>query len=107
MVFDPVGEPTISCRFDPSDPPLLIEAPEASPSGIAWLALCRRQQQLSGHDLRGKLVWSRQVPWEGWTMAKLSQFALVAAADGRVLAFDGSGKIRFQGRGERQFQRCI
>ena len=78
MVFDPVGEPTISCRFDPSDPPLLIEAPEVSPPGIAWLALGRRQQQLSGHDLRGKLVWSRQVPWEGWTMAKLGQFALVA-----------------------------
>src|SRR5271157_717992 len=96
-VFDPVGEPTVGSRFDPSDPPLLIEAPEGSPPGIAWLALSRRLQQLSGHDLRGKVVWNRQIPWEGWSMVKLSRFAIVASADGRVLALDGSGKTRFEG----------
>ncbi|MGA9925692.1 MAG: hypothetical protein WBQ29_20020 [Isosphaeraceae bacterium] len=97
MVFDPVGEPTVGSMFDPTDPPLLIDAPEGSPPGIAWLALCRRLQQLSGHDLRGKVVWSRQLPWEGWSMVKLSRFAIVSSADGRVLALDGSGKTRFEG----------
>jgi hypothetical protein len=97
MVFDPVGEPKVGSRFDPTDPPLLIEAPEGSPPGITWLTLCRRQQQLSGHDLRGKLVWHRQLSWEGWAMVKLARFAIISAADGRVLAFDGSGKTRFEG----------
>ena len=97
MVFDPVGEPTVLSRFDPTDPPLLIEGPEGSPSGITWLALCRRQQQLSGHDLRGKLVWNRHLSWEGWAMAKLGRFAIISAADGRVMAVDGSGRTRFEG----------
>ena len=30
-------------------------------------------------------------------MVKLSRFAIVSSADGRVLAFDGSGKTRFEG----------
>ena len=97
MIFDPVGEPTIGARFDPTDPPLLIEAPEGSPIGVTWVALSRRQQQLTGHDLRGKLVWNRQLPWEGWAVIKLGQFAIVSAADGRVMACDGTGKTRFQG----------
>ena len=47
MVFDPSGEPTIQTLFDPSDPPLLIEAPEGSPPGVVWLSLARRMQQFS------------------------------------------------------------
>ncbi len=97
MIFDPVGEPNVGARFDPTDAPLLIEAPDKSPLGIAWLALCRRQQTLTGHDLRGKLVWNRQLPWEGWSMIKLGRFAIVSAADGRVLALDGAGKTLLQG----------
>jgi hypothetical protein len=97
MVFDPAGEPTVGSTFDPTDAPLLIEAPEGSPPGIVWLALCRRQQQLSGHDLRGKVVWNRQLDWEGWSMVKLSRFAIVSSADGRALAFDGAGKVQFEG----------
>jgi len=41
MVFDPSGEPTIQTLFDPSDPPLLIEAPDGSPIGVVWLSLAR------------------------------------------------------------------
>src|SRR5262249_50095348 len=70
MIFDPAGERTVGAGFDPSDPPLLVEAPEATPTGVVWLTLSRRMQQLTGHDLRGKSAWNRQLPWEGWTLAR-------------------------------------
>jgi hypothetical protein len=97
MVFDPTGEPVVGATFDPSDAPLLIEAPEGSPPGVVWLTLERRMQQLCGHDLRGKIVWRSPLPWEGWSVVRLGRFGVVSSADGRVLAFDGSGAIRFEG----------
>jgi hypothetical protein len=96
MVFDPAGEPTVAATFDPSDPPLLVETADGKGSGIVWLALCRRLQQLSGHDLRGKLVWSRQLPWEGWSLLKVGRYGLATSADGRAIAFDQSGTIRYE-----------
>jgi WD40 repeat protein len=97
MVFDPSGEPTIQTLFDPSDPPLLIEAPEGSPPGVVWLSLARRMQQLCGHDLRGKIQWRKSLPWEGWSLVRLARYGVVASANGRVLAFDGSGTAQFEG----------
>jgi hypothetical protein len=97
MVFDPTGEPVAGARFDPSDAPLLIEAPEGSPSGVVWLTLERRMQQLTGHDLHGKILWKCPLPWEGWSVIKVGRFGVVSSADGRVLACDGSGAIRFEG----------
>ena len=73
MVFDPAGEPTVGAIFDPSDAPLLVEAPEGTAPGVVWLTLCRRMQQLSGHDLRGKMVWTSQLPWEGWSLVRLGR----------------------------------
>jgi hypothetical protein len=93
QVFDPAGESTIGFTLDPTDPPLLIEAPEGSPPGVTWVSLARRAQWLRGHNLRGEVVWDRQIPWEGWSLLRLGRFALVAAADGRALACDGSGAI--------------
>ena len=96
MVFDPGGEPTVRTLFDPSDPPLLIEAPEGSPPGVVWLSLARRMQQLSGHDLRGKVL--AKVASLGRLVAgAVGRYGVVASADGRVLAFDGSGTARFEG----------
>lgn len=97
LVFDPAGEIHPTGGFDPSDPPLLIEAPEGSPPGLAWVSLSRRGQRLAGHGQRGDVVWTRQLPWEGWSLLRLGGFALVAAADGRTLAFDGAGTARFEG----------
>jgi hypothetical protein len=97
MVFDPSGEPTVAATFDPSDPALLIGTGDGSGSGVVWMALCRRLQQLSGHDLRGKLVWTRQLPWEGWSLLNLGRLALATSADGRALAFDSAGSVRFEG----------
>ena len=34
VVFDPAGARTVGFTFDPSDPPLLIEAPEKSPPSV-------------------------------------------------------------------------
>ena len=69
MVFDPTRRArSVGALFDPTDPPLLIEAPEGSPPGVVWLPLARRMQQLSGHDLRGKVVWTSPLPWEGWSL---------------------------------------
>ena len=97
LIFDPSGEPTVGATFDPTDPPLLIEAPDAAPSGVAWLTLSRRQQQVTGHDLRGRVAWTRQLPWEGWSLVKIGRFAIVSSADGRVRALDRSGTVRFEG----------
>lgn len=97
LIFDPAGEPTVGATFDPADPPLLIEAPDASPTGVVWVALGRRQQQITGHDLRGKVVWSKSLPWEGWALAKVGGFAIATSADGRARALDRSGTVHAEG----------
>ena len=61
------------------------------------MTLARRAQYLRGHNLRGEVVWDRQVPWEGWSLVRLGRFAVIASADGRALAFDGSGAVHGQG----------
>ncbi|WP_165066084.1 hypothetical protein [Paludisphaera rhizosphaerae] len=94
LIFDPAGEASQTGGFDASDPPFLIEAPEGSPSGLAWVTLARRAQQLCGHGLRGEVVWTRRLPWEGWSLARLGPFAIVTSADGRAMAFDGAGDVR-------------
>jgi hypothetical protein len=99
MVFDPTGEPTIGATFDPSDPPLLVDAPDGAAPGVVWVALCRRTQQLTAHELRGKRVWTCQLPWEGWSLVRLGRFVVASAADGRAMAIDGSGAPRQEGVG--------
>jgi hypothetical protein len=97
LIFDPTGASVAGFSFDSTDPPLLIEAPEGSPAGVAWLTLARRSQWLRGHGQRGEVIWDRPIPWEGWTLARLGRYALVTAADGRALACDGSGTFLVQG----------
>jgi len=91
LIFDPTGESSVGFNFDPTDPPLLIEAPEGSPPGVVWLTMARRAQWLRGHGQRGEVVWDRPLPWEGWLFTRLGRLALITAADGRALACDGSG----------------
>ncbi len=93
LVFDPAGESTSSFTFEPSDPPLIIEAPDESPPLVAWVSLSRRSQVLRGHDLRGKVLWERPIPWEGWALHRLGSIVLATAADGRALACLGSGEL--------------
>jgi hypothetical protein len=96
QIFDPAGASAVGFTFDPSDPPLLIEAPEGSPPEVIWLSMARRSQWLRGHSLRGHVVWERLLPWEGWSLLRLGRLALIAAADGRVLTCDGSGAFHGQ-----------
>jgi hypothetical protein len=96
LIFDPAGESTSRYTFDPSDPPLLIEAPEESPPTVAWVTLTRRSQVLRGHDLRGNVLWERPLPWEGWALFRLGRYVVADAADGRAMACDGSGEILAQ-----------
>ncbi len=95
QVFDPAGESTVGFSFDPSDPPLLIEAPAGSPAEVIWLSMARRAQWLRGHALRGEVVWERPTPWEGWSLFRLGPLALITAADGRALTSDGFGTFHF------------
>ena len=97
QVFDPTGESTVGFTFDPTDAPLLIEAPEGSPGDVIWLSLARRDQWLRGHALGGQVLWERPLPWEGWSLSRLGRLALVAAADGSALSCDGSGAFHGQG----------
>jgi hypothetical protein len=93
MVFDPAGEPIVGFTFDPTDPPLVIEAPTGAPASVAWLTLSRRAQFLRGHDLHGRVQWERSLPWEGWSLLRLDRLALATAADGRAFSCDGTGSI--------------
>ncbi|AGA29095.1 WD40 repeat domain-containing protein [Singulisphaera acidiphila] len=97
-VFDPAGEPVGGVPGNPADPLFLIEAPEGSPSQVAWVTLARRAQVLRGHDRTGKINWESPVPWEGWQLHRLGAIAMVSAPDGRTLAFDGAGHLRGQSR---------
>jgi hypothetical protein len=97
-VYDPAGEVAGSYTADPSEPLSLVEAPESSPEGVAWLSLARRSQVLRGHDLRGEVLWQVPVAWEGWQFQRLGPLAIISAPDGRALAYDGTGKIRGTGR---------
>jgi hypothetical protein len=97
IVFDPAGESVVGFRFDPSDAPLLIEAPDSAPAPVTWLSLTRRSQILRGHGPLGEVLWERPIPWEGWSLSRLGKFAIVTAADGRVLACDGTGAFVAQG----------
>ena len=96
MIFDPAGESTSRFSFDPSDPPLLIEAPEDSPPTLAWITMARRAQILRGHDVGGKVLWERPMPWEGWAMYRVGRYLVADSADGRALACLGSGEIQLQ-----------
>ena len=97
-VLDASGATIGGFRSEPSEPLLLIEAPEASPDPVAWLTLARRAQVLRGHDLKGRVVWESPLPWEGWQLHRLATIGLVVAPDGRTLAFDGAGHLRGKGR---------
>jgi hypothetical protein len=90
-IFDPAGVPRIGSRLDPGDPSLLIQAPDRSPTEIAWLSLARRGQNVRGHDEEGRIAWETQVPWESWQFLRLDSIALIVAADGRAMAIDGAG----------------
>jgi hypothetical protein len=96
LIFDPTGEPAVGATFDPGDPPLLVEAPEGSPPGVVWVALSRRMQLLTAHDLRGKRLWTCSLPWEGWSLVRLGRYVLASSADGRALAVDGRGTPRME-----------
>ncbi len=98
-VFGPSGEPIHPDDTNYGEPLSLIDAPEASATDVVWVTLARRAQVLRGHDLQGRVVWQTGVPWEGWQIQRLGQFALITAPDGRVLAFDGSGTLHAEGRG--------
>jgi hypothetical protein len=93
QVFDPTGISTVGFSVDPSDPPLLIEAPDGSPPEVVWLSLARRSQWVRGHALNGEVVWDRPIPWEGWAMYRLGALAVLTAADGRAVTCDGAGSL--------------
>ncbi len=95
LVFDPAGEYSTGFSFDPTDPPLLIEAPADSPPQVAWVTLSRRAQYLRGHDLRGLVLWERPIPWEGWALHRLGRIVVATAADGQAIACHGSGERLF------------
>jgi hypothetical protein len=96
MIFDPAGKSTVGFNFDPTDPALLIEAPEGSPAGVVWLSLARRGQWLRGHGQFGEVMWDRPIPWEGWSLTWAGKTAIVTAADGRALTCDGAGTLLAQ-----------
>lgn len=97
-ILDPAGQTMGEFQVDPPEPLNLIEAVDGAPTGLTWMSLARRTQVLRGHDLRGRVLWESPVAFEGWQFLRLGQIALISAADGRALAYDGSGHLRGQGR---------
>jgi hypothetical protein len=97
-VYNPAGAPAGEFRGPPSDPALLLAAPEGS--GVAWLTLTRRAQVLRGHDRSGRVAWESPVPWEAWQFLAVGPSAVAVAPDGRAIAFDPSGHALAQGRAD-------
>ncbi|HEX8202552.1 MAG TPA: hypothetical protein VF590_18890 [Isosphaeraceae bacterium] len=97
-IFDPAGEPLAAAVPGPVEPLLLAGAPTGSPPEVAWLTLARRRQVLRGHARDARVLWETPVPWEAWQLHPIGPVVVVAAPDGRALAFDGSGYLRAQSR---------
>lgn len=97
LLFDAAGEPAGRFDPDPPEPLLLAEAPaDPGVEGLAWITLARRAQILRGHRADGRVLWESPTPWEGWQLQVLGTRILIAAPDGRLLVYDGSGYLRGQ-----------
>ncbi|MDB5352967.1 MAG: hypothetical protein JWN86_4214 [Planctomycetota bacterium] len=99
-IYDGAGEPAGRYEANPPEPLCLVEAPESSPAGVAWITLARRNQILRGHTIDGRVVWESPVPWEGWQLIRMAARVVVAAPDGKALSYDGSGHLRAQTRAD-------
>ena len=93
-VYDPAGTVVGEYRSDPPEPLLVLRAPRGTPKGVEWITLVRRGQVIRGHDLAGRVVWESPTPWEGWGFHPVGPLVVVAAVDGRAIAYDGSGHPR-------------
>lgn len=100
LIFDPAGEPAGQYAADPPEPLSLVEAPAGSPANVVWLTLARRFQVLRGHRQDGRVVWESPIPWEAWQLHAIEGMVIVAAPDGRALAYDGTGHQRAQSRAD-------
>lgn len=100
LVYDPTGGTAGFYQTEAAEPLCLIEAPDGSPDGIAWVTLARRQQVLRGHRLDGRVAWESPTPWEGWQLHRVGRRAVVSAPDGRAVAYDGAGHPKGQSRAE-------
>jgi hypothetical protein len=97
-ILDPAGVTVGTYQAGGVETLSLIDAVEGAPQEVVWMTLSRTAQVLRGHDLRSKVLWESPVAWEGWQFQRLGPIATVSAPDGRVLAFDGSGHLRGQGK---------
>ncbi len=101
LLFDAAGEPAGRFDPDPPEPLLLVEPPEGpGVEGLAWVTLARRAQVLRGHRADGRVLWESPTPWEGWHLQTVGSRIVIAAPDGRLLAYDGAGYLRGQSPGE-------
>lgn len=100
LVLDAAGETIGETVVAPPEPLALVAAPRGGPPEVHWLSLARQAQVLRGHRRDGGIVWESPVPWEAWQLHGLDRLVVVESPEGRVLAFDGSGHPRGQGRTE-------
>ncbi len=100
IVYDPTGAPTGTYQSAPAEPLALASAPAGSPPGVVFLTLARRAQVLRGHRRDARVAWETPVPWEAWQLHALETAVVAETADGRALAFDGSGHPGAQSRAE-------
>lgn len=100
LVYDPAGEPFGTYTANPAESLCLVEAPDGSPPGLAWISLARRAQVVRGHRADGRPVWESPIPWEPWQLHRVGPQVIITAPDGRALAYDGTGHPRGQGRAE-------
>ena len=106
-LFGADGEPLAEWPAEPPEPLQMVEAPEGGPDELAWITLARRSQALRGHRRDGRILWEAGTPWEGWQLVRVGRRVVLAAPDGRALAYDGEGRLRTQSRdGEPQAVYC-
>lgn len=99
-VLDAAGEVAGAFRPDPPESLSMIAAPDRSPAGVAWITLAHQSQSIRGHDERGQVVWKARTPWVSWQLHRVGAWAMASAPDGRIAAYNGSGKLGGQGRAD-------
>jgi len=97
-IYGPDGTPLAVYTTDPPEPLAMVEAPERAPAELAFVTLARRHQVLRGHRADGRVLWEAATPWEGWQLHRVGTRLVVAAPDGRALAFAADGRSLAQSR---------
>lgn len=97
-IVDAAGEPRGTYQSREAEPLCLCAAASEVEPALRWVTLARHQQVIRGHHLDGRVIWESPTPFECVNLQAIGSYFLADAHDGRCLAFDARGYLKFQAR---------